>query len=102
MEIEARLAALEHLVIAAIVAADARDSRSIAATARIAHALKHFAHRCDPRGTADRLEALLQTLAAASGGQPALGQSRKKMLALHAATAFRARRRSATISSRAE
>lgn len=89
MEIEARLAALEHLVVAAIVARDAQDGRTIAATDRVAQALQDFAGRSDPPGTADYLEALLETLRAARCDKPAGGEPGDKVIPLHAATAFR-------------
>ena len=78
MEIEARLAALEHLVIAAIVARDAQDGRTIAATTRVAQAFQDFADRSDPPGTVDYLGALLDTL------QAARSEPGDKVVPLHA------------------
>lgn len=86
MEIEARLAALEHLVIAAIVAADAHSGRAIAPTLRVAEAFKDFAHRSDPPWTAEYLEALLQTLRAARSEVAPRGEPGQKVVTLHAAT----------------
>lgn len=86
MEIKARLAALEHLVIAAIVAGDAKDGRTIAATCRVAQAFQDFANRADPPGTGDYLEALLQTLRAARC-EPPRGEPGDKIVPLHAALA---------------
>jgi hypothetical protein len=82
MKIEARLAALEHLMIAAIIAVDAGDGRSLAATRRVAQPFKDFADRANPPGTGDHLEALLETLRAV-GVAPPGRESSKKSVALH-------------------
>lgn len=86
MKIEARLAALGHLTIAAIVAADAHDCRTIARTLRVAQAFKDFADRADPPGTGEHLEALLETLAAARREAPR-SEPCEKIVSSHAALA---------------
>lgn len=84
MKIEARFAALEHVVIATIVAADAHDGRTIARTMRVAQAFEDFAHRSDPPGTAMCLGALLETLQAAQVRKPPRRKPGDKVIPLHA------------------
>lgn len=62
VSVEARLAALEHLVVATLVAARVRVPELPVATARVAEHFRSFAAEHDPPGTVEHLDALLDAL----------------------------------------
>ncbi len=63
--VEERIAALEHLVVAHVVAAGVRSPQTAEATLRMAESFRAFAAENDPPGTAEQIVTLLDHLRSA-------------------------------------